>query len=44
MLDYREWALIPWTASGCPQAADRLDLHVWSQTANNTLEYGVFDL
>jgi len=39
-----EWALIPWTASGCPEASDQLDLHMWAQTAANTVEYGLFDV
>ena len=39
-----EWALIPWTALGCPVVGDRLDIHAWSATADNTLEYGVFDV
>ena len=39
-----EWALIPWTGIECPEAADRLDIHVSAATVDNTLEYGVFDV
>ena len=38
-----EWAMIPWTANECHQAADRLELVAWAETAGNLIEYGVFD-